>query len=252
MFNYKFGITHSVPEDTIVFDLGKGKFDHHQLIGKEYREETYVNKDGKLQQIPYAAFGLLWKEFGRELCYNESAWTKFDRDFVLPVDAADNGVRRSTLSAAVGAFNPVWDENVNSNDRFFETVELMTPVFEAELRRVNSAAKAEALVKADADKAVNGIMVMEEYRPWEDIILENYPDILFVVFPSNRNIGAWNIRTVPDMPGSFSGRKLFPTEWLGNPDASLGMTFCHVNNFLAEAKDFQSALNIANIAVNCA
>src|SRR5690554_5270603 len=46
---------YDIPEDFegIVFDIGGGKFDHHQ-------EGALVRDNG----IPYAAFGLLWKEFG--------------------------------------------------------------------------------------------------------------------------------------------------------------------------------------------
>lgn len=51
-----------VPEefDGIVYDIGRGKFDHHQQQ-KLYRENG----------IPYAAFGLLWKEFGGLLLTDE-------------------------------------------------------------------------------------------------------------------------------------------------------------------------------------
>ena len=44
-----------VPEDFdgIVYDIGRGKYDHHQL-----------NKRVRENGIPYAAFGLLWEEYG--------------------------------------------------------------------------------------------------------------------------------------------------------------------------------------------
>lgn len=44
-----------VPEnfDGLVFDIGWGRFDHHQ-------KNAPVRPNG----VPYAAFGLLWKEFG--------------------------------------------------------------------------------------------------------------------------------------------------------------------------------------------
>ena len=69
-----------VPEefDGIVYDIGRGKFDHHQKQ-KPYRENG----------IPYAAFGLLWKEFGCLLLSDEDAET-FDKEFVQPIDLSDN------------------------------------------------------------------------------------------------------------------------------------------------------------------
>ena len=44
-----------VPEDFkgIVFDIGRGKYDHHQ-------RDSRIRENG----VPYAAFGLLWEELG--------------------------------------------------------------------------------------------------------------------------------------------------------------------------------------------
>ena len=41
----------------LVFDIGGDKFDHHQIGGNGKRQNG----------IMYAAFGLLWKEFGTNL-----------------------------------------------------------------------------------------------------------------------------------------------------------------------------------------
>ena len=57
-----------VPEeyDGIVFDIGRGAYDHHQ-------KDSRVRENG----IPYAAFGLLWEELGTEILGEELA-EKFD------------------------------------------------------------------------------------------------------------------------------------------------------------------------------
>lgn len=46
-----------VPEDFdgIVFDIGRGRYDHHQ-------KDSRVRENG----VPYAAFGLLWEELGEQ------------------------------------------------------------------------------------------------------------------------------------------------------------------------------------------
>ncbi len=46
-----------IPEDYegIVFDIGRGQYDHHQ-------RDSRVRENG----VPYAAFGLLWEKFGPE------------------------------------------------------------------------------------------------------------------------------------------------------------------------------------------
>ena len=42
-------------QDCIIYDIGRGKYDHHQ-IDAEKREN----------QIPYSSIGLLWREFGKD------------------------------------------------------------------------------------------------------------------------------------------------------------------------------------------
>ena len=65
-----------VPEDFdgIVFDIGRGEYDHHQ-------------KDSRIRenQVPYAAFGLLWEALGTEILSPEMA-ARFDEKFVQPLD----------------------------------------------------------------------------------------------------------------------------------------------------------------------
>lgn len=60
-----------VPEDFdgIVFDIGRGRYDHHQ-------KDSRVRENG----IAYAAFGLLWEELGSEILGEELAH-KFDESF---------------------------------------------------------------------------------------------------------------------------------------------------------------------------
>ena len=69
-----------VPEDFdgIVFDIGRGRYDHHQ-------KDSRVRENG----IAYAAFGLLWEELGSEILGEELA-QKFDEAFVQPLDNNDN------------------------------------------------------------------------------------------------------------------------------------------------------------------
>ena len=76
----------SVPEDFdgLVFDIGWGKFDHHQS-GAPVRENG----------VPYAAFGLLWKEYGSQLVGEEAQ--RFDEHFIQPLRTIPDAVIRSLL-----------------------------------------------------------------------------------------------------------------------------------------------------------
>ena len=61
-----------VPEDFdgIVFDIGRGQYDHHQ-------KDSRVRENG----VPYAAFGLLWEALGEKILGQELA-EKFDVDTI--------------------------------------------------------------------------------------------------------------------------------------------------------------------------
>ena len=99
-----------VPEDFagIVFDIGRGEYDHHQ-------------KDSRIRenQVPYAAFGLLWEALGTEILSPEMA-AQFDEKFVQPLDLNDNTGEKNELASMIGMFNPVWDDNSGSDAAFLE------------------------------------------------------------------------------------------------------------------------------------
>ena len=106
----------------LVFDIGGGEFDHHQMGGNGQRDNG----------IKYAAFGLLWKRFGIEILKKmgaeniEDCYKMFDKNFVQFVDAGDNGqipfenidIKLETVSDIIEGFNPNWDEDVDSDIKF--------------------------------------------------------------------------------------------------------------------------------------
>lgn len=87
-----------VPEifDGIVFDIGRGQYDHHQ-------KDSRIRENG----VPYAAFGLLWEALGKEILGVELA-EKFDQSFVQPLDNNDNTGEKNELATLIGNFNPAW------------------------------------------------------------------------------------------------------------------------------------------------
>ena len=50
----------NLSEDVIIYDIGFGQYDHHQKGGNGTRENG----------VPYAACGLIWKEFGPRVVQN--------------------------------------------------------------------------------------------------------------------------------------------------------------------------------------
>lgn len=252
-----FKVPENVAENVIVYDIGGGIYDHHQRGFDEARENG----------IKYSSFGLLWKKFGMQLLSNvenaELVFKLFDASFVASIDAVDNGqVEKSStipimsVSGVISSFNPNWDEKVNADERFMETVKFAEVIFDNALNSAISKAKAKTGVDNAIEKSTNGIMILDEFMPWQDYIFnsEKANDILYVVFPSNR--GGYNVNAVPDAPGSYGQRKPLPESWAGLSGNALAeetgipsANFCHQARFICAAGTFEDALELAKKAV---
>lgn len=229
-----FRVPEDVAEDVLVFDIGGGEFDHHQ-------KDNEIRPNG----VPYAAFGKLVRAFGGELGLSSESLRAFEKEIVEPIDSTDNGGTPDPLSRVISAFNPTWDESADGTERFWEAEALAESLLRREINTLKSVDSAREIVLAAAKKAEQGVVVLEQYAPQD--ALQSVPSALFVVYPSAR--GGWNVQTVPSAENPMIGRVPFPKEWLGNPDRSLGMTFCHPGNFLASAETREQAIEIARIAV---
>ncbi len=228
-----------VPEDFdgIVYDIGFGKFDHHQA-DKEYRENG----------VPYAAFGLLWREFGEELVGAEEA-EHFDEQFVQPMDLSDNTGCYSTMGDIVDKFNTNWDDKTPAESKFWESVGFAKKILQNYIDRVRSNKKAESMVKEAMDECDGRILVLKEHLPWKSVVCGS--SYKCIVSPSNR--GGYNIQIVPVSQYDPTLTATFPKEWFGQTPEVLkeisgiqGLNFCHASGFLAAAADFESAMEVAS------
>ena len=260
-----FKVPENLSNDVIVYDIGFGKFDHHQKGGNGIR------KNG----VPYAAVGLIWKEYGHKLVENtvnpELVWNLIDIDHIQGVDATDNGampktesestgpvVRNMSFSAIISSFNPTWDSSEDPDEAFIKAVEFAETVFENTLKNATAKAKAQKIVDEAIEKSQDHIMVLDRFVPWQEVIFSSEnakaSEVLFVVFPSNR--GGYNWQCVPDVLGGFGQRKPVPSEWKGLSGEKLQKvtgittaTFCHPAGFLGSAETFKDAYALAKLAV---
>lgn len=255
-----FRVPGSISSDTIVYDIGLGKFDHHQKDGNGARDNG----------VPYASVGLIWKEFGPQIvantCNPDLVWNLIDRDLIQGVDATDNGTMPTVdypaqvmqFSQMVSCFNPLWDSTEDSDDAFLKAVAFAEIVFNNIYATAVSKAKAQNIVDEAIEKSEGHIMVLDQFVPWQEFIFassnKKAADVQFVVFPSNR--GGFNWQCVPDALGGFGQRKPVPTEWKGLRDADLQnmtgiktATFCHPAGFIGGADTFEDAYALAKIAV---
>ena len=240
--------------DGIVFDIGRGIYDHHQ-------KDSRVRENG----IAYAAFGLLWEVLGAEILGEEAA-QKFDEDFVQPLDHNDNTGEKNELANMIGHFNPVWDETADSlseeaharglNAGFVRAVEVAGMILENQFARYRANARADARIEEVLAQQAKGgtepeILVLPEFIPCQKRLKETAT--AFVIFPSNR--GGYCIQP-QKKKGSMNYKCSFPERWLGLENGELAEAtglasagFCHKGGFLMTAGELQDAIKACEISL---
>lgn len=102
----------------------------------------------------------------------------------------------------------------------------------------------------------DGIVVLERYQPWMDIVCQDGAAKL-VLYPDSTS-GTWRVQTVPIAPGSFESRVELPAAWAGLKGPALdavtgadpGATFCHKERSIAGHKTRDGAFQMACAALN--
>ena len=235
-----------VPEDFegIVFDIGRGRYDHHQ-------RDSRVRENG----IAYAAFGLLWEELGAEILGSEELAQKFDEAFVQPLDNNDNTGEKNELAVLIGSFNPVWDAKGGSDEAFFQAVEVAGMIlqhrFDRYLGNERADRRMEEILQAHEQEVNSGeipedektILVLPEFLPCQKQLRET--EIAFVIFPSNR--GGYCVQP-QKKEHSMNYKCSFPENWLGLENEELveatglaGASFCHKGGFLMTVTNLEDA-----------
>ncbi len=239
-----------------VYNPAQHRFDHHQMGGAGKRENG----------IPYAAFGLLWKEYGEKVSGSKTVAEKIEQKLVVPIDANDNGVdivkpiqadiSSYTVNDVVSSFRATWKEDDSVMDiRFVEAVEWAKGVLSREIKKAQDSEEARVFVeKAYEEAKDNQIILLDKKYPWGDV-MEKYTEPLFVV-QGNPVDDTWRVYAISKDRNTFGNRKDLPASWAGKKDAELAKItgvsdaiFCHNGRFIAVAKSREGALKLADIAV---
>lgn len=237
------------------YDPKRMRFDHHQQEGAGIRSNG----------IPYASFGLVWKELGVELAGEEAA-PLIEEKLVMPIDAPDNGV--STYDQVFENVRPYtivdflysYFENGSSGEEYLHgifmkvvgvTKELLTREIVKARERVEGMKKVREILESATDKRV---IVIEKDLPWEPVLVPS-KETLFVVYP--RREGNWGLKGIPVSVKGFERKKYFPESWAGKEKDDLikatgveEAVFCHRGLWLAAAETKEGALKLAEIALN--
>jgi len=246
-----------------VYDVSLGEFDHHQL-NKEIRENN----------IPYAACGLVWREFGSRIIqkFNSqleendiiSIFDYVDKNLVQGIDATDNGIdikseiKVTSISDIIQSFNPTWDSNDSIDEAFEEAVQYATEVIKRIISRQVSVIKASIVVnEAFQNRNINEIIVLKNGCPWLQQLLkiDLNNEVLFVISPDDNN-AEYKIQTVKKTVDTFEARKDILESIRGKSGEEINSIikiddaiFCHKAGFIASTKSMESALKIAKLSV---
>ncbi|WP_425100262.1 MYG1 family protein [Tropicibacter sp. S64] len=256
----------------IVYDVGRVYdpdahiFDHHQ-------RPNPLRASGE----PFSSFGLIWKHFGMDYLRatgvaeadSAAVHSRFDLDFVLPVDLLDNGAIEPSVAGPLSglslpllleAMKPSFDDRgAEADDRAFDAaLGVARSLVEAVVRGMADKRRAEAMV-SEAIRATgdNRVLELPMGMPFRRGIERAGADhILFVVHPRDKD---WALTTIRKSGDTFQSRADLPEAWAGLTDRALeqvsgvaGAKFCHNARFIAVASSREAILRLAEMAVAAA
>ena len=238
------------------------RFDHHQIGG------AGIHKNN----IPYAAFGLVWKKYGEKLCGGNIVSDIIEKKVVEPVDGPDNGTSISSskidgvhdyvIHNFFASLQPTWKEDSRSVDReFLRAMGIAKLILEREIKNATDYIEEENIIletyKKTADKRL--LVLSNPFSRFEivKIVIENnMPETLFVLYPDDKKGNSWNLAGVRKNLDDFGLRKDLPSEWAGLTGTTLaeisnvaGAIFCHRKRFLCAAQSKEGALKLAQQAL---
>lgn len=235
------GIGGTEDDTTIVYDIGRGRFDHHQ-------EDVELRSNGE----KYAAFGLLWREFGHYVT-SETGIKKFDDDFVRHMDYTDNTGNMNPMSLTINSFMPDFDEDQSPEaieEAFWDAVDYAESVLVANFKRLKAGDRALQEVKQALDNSDGEIVILKRFAPFGSVLVPS--SALYVIYPSLR--GGYSAHAIATDDSNPDLKCPFPKEWRGADRDKLGriirgMTFCHTSGFMISADSVDALIKACRLSI---
>jgi uncharacterized UPF0160 family protein len=244
-----------------VFDVGSvydpvhNRFDHHQKEGAGMRDNS----------IPYAACGLIWKHFGKELVSNDSIFQKIDDSVIAPIDAGDNGydLFESKITGikpfeAGKVFSIVFRDGSDGDKGFTRAVKFAKIFLVQYIEKLEEHEKRKEILRLAYEEATDKRLIVVEEPVSRKVIWDTYTDkkdVHFVVYHGEGH-DRWHIVAMRDDLSTFANRYDLPKAWAGLQAKELQQitgvedaVFCHRNLFLAGAISKEGAVKLGKIAL---
>lgn len=227
---------------TIVVDVGgidnadMLNFDHHQAS---------MNKSWE-NGPPLSAAGLVWKwlRANGKVDLEPGVCDALEHNFVIPLDAHDNGVRAFDLADVIGGYNRSSEDPVEQDTQFSKALEAMSNALDNAIHR--------ATVRLEAEKTLGEAWEQAQARGEDFVILRRplaYPDatgLLAQVSKGQASLvgipGQGNRYSVISLrqpgsrfaskhpvPGAWRGRTNFKAQINGKP---VSIAFAHKTGFM--------------------
>ena len=243
-----------------IYDPKKKRFDHHQEEGAGER----------LNGIPYASFGLVWKEYGEKLCVSKEAAEYIDERLVQAIDGPDNGVnifsvndkdvRPYLVQDVFQAFQPLWNEDTEHDQVFGAMVDLAKRILSREIEVAHEMVEAKIVIRTVYENSDDKrLIVFSKDHPFgrgdTTLTLAEFPEPIYAVMfrPTHH---AWQVASVTENPNTMISRKPLPEAWRGKKDEELQKItgvkeafFCHRAGFMAMSRNKEGALELARKAL---
>lgn len=229
------------------YNPSTGDFDHHQPGGAGVRPN----------RLPKAAAGIVFENYGVDICGEPMVAAIIDRRLIAPVDASDyrirlygrprfRGVHAYSVSQVIAGFN-------GEHNGFNRALELAIHILGSEIRRGHKAINA-APVVLDAMKGQIDprLLVLEEYCLWSAVLPMVAPRVELVIFPLKGESEGWMMYAAPDPVNQYGSKILLPHEWAGKTGEALerasgikGLVFCHNQRYALRASSQEALIKAA-------
>jgi len=243
-----------------VHDPSQNRFDHHQTGGAGVRANG----------IPYASFGLVWKEYGELIAGDAGIAEEIDQRIVGPIASADNGMTISNprgekefqlgwfynVKDMIFAYRATWKEGDAIMDKnFIYLTDVFKQILEREISVLKDTKEGEKeVLEIVANNKHKTLLIIDKHIPYERVLFSN-PYVLLVVSPKRQSTD-WSVETVRDSFDTYVARMELPLEWAGKRDEELcqitgvsDAVFCHNGRFIAVAKSKEGAVKLAHLAL---